>query len=71
MSSADLFVHQSDGSVTYEGKKLIAYIPEHYETYSLFKLAETVTALAVVVPVTVTVVPEAEAASISTSLSLA
>lgn len=47
MSSADLFVHQSDGSVTYEGKKLIAYIPEHYETYSLFKLAETVTALAV------------------------
>lgn len=46
MSTKDLFVHQDDGSVTYEGTKLIAYVPTHYETYGLFRIDKYVTALA-------------------------
>lgn len=47
MSSKSLFVHHDDGTVTYEGNKLIAYVPTHYNTYSLFKVEKYVTALAI------------------------
>lgn len=47
MSSKSLFVHHDDGTVTYEGNKLIAYVPTHYDTYSLFKVEKYVTALAI------------------------
>lgn len=46
MSTKDLFVHHDDGSVTYEGNKLIAFVPVHYETYGLFRIEKHVTALA-------------------------
>ena len=47
MSSKSLFVQHDDGTVTYEGNKLIAYVPVHYATYSLFKIEKYVTALAI------------------------
>ena len=47
MSAKDLFVHHDDGSVTYEGNTLIAYVPTHYETYSLLRIEKCVSALGI------------------------
>jgi hypothetical protein len=47
MSAKDLFVQKEDGSVIYNGNKLIAYVPVHYETYSLFRIDKYVVALGI------------------------
>lgn len=42
-----LFVHHDDGTVTYEGNTLIAYVPTHYDVYGLFRIGRYVVALAI------------------------